>query len=475
RAADALLRADVLRLRARIEWNTGSLHTGRRMVVEAAAEVAPHDSQRAREMAMFAAALAAFGAHSTSAVDPTALVPPPGPGAPVRARCYSHLLYGLDAAARGDWAAATPPLAEAFALAEDLAEEDLDLLPNLGIAALHLGDDARTRRYHEQLLARARSSGAVLMILYSLTRLGFAELATGRWTAARAAAAEALPLADQSGHRGLAALPTAWLALLAGLRGDDTVEQHLSAVARICADHPLGILAEVVPDVLRWARGVRDAADPAAALHQLEQIRHPITRRLAATDRVEAAVRAARPDLAGAWVAELAGFAGATGSPWAQAVAAHGRALLSEGPEAAGHFEQALVAHARTGRRPDRARTQLAYGAFLRRSRRRVDARPHLRAALETFEDLGARPWADRARQELRASGETARRRDPSTVVDLTPQELQVARLVRRGLPNRDVAAQLYVSPRTVDFHLRNVFAKLGVSSRTELAAHPLD
>jgi DNA-binding CsgD family transcriptional regulator len=474
-ADDALLRADVLRLRARIEWNTGSLHSGRRMVLEAAAEVAPHDSQRAREMAMFAVALAAFGAHSASAVDPTALVPPPGPDAPLRARCFSDLLYGLDAAVRGSWEAATPLLQEAFALAEDLAEEDLDLLPNLGIAALHLGDDALTRRYHEQLLTRARSTGAVLMILYSLTRLGFAELTTGRWTAARAAAAEALPMAEQSGQRGLAALPTAWLALLAALRADDTVEQHLTDAEQICTDHPLGILAEVVPDVLRWARGVRDAADAAAALHQLEQIRHPVTRRLAAVDRIEAAVRAARPETAHAWVEELARFAEATGSPWAQAVVEHGRGLLSEGPEAERHFEQALAAHARTGRRPDRARTQLAYGAFLRRCRRRVDARAHLRDALETFEDLGARLWADRARQELRASGETARRRDASTVVDLTPQELQVARLVRRGLPNRDVAAQLYVSPRTVDFHLRNVFAKLGVSSRTELAAHPLD
>ncbi|PWW24271.1 regulatory LuxR family protein [Geodermatophilus normandii] len=474
-ARDALLLADVLRLRARIEWNTGSLHTGQRMVLEAAAEVAPHDPQRAREMAMFAVALAAFGARSGSAVAPTALVPAPGPGAPLRARCFSDLLHGLDAAVHGDWQVAMPPLREAFALAEALAGEDSDLLPNLGIAAVYLGDDALTRRYHEQLLARARSTGAVLMILYSLARLGFAELTSGRWTAARAAAAEALPLAEQSGHQGLAALPTAWLAVLAALRGEETVDQHLADAERICADHPLGILAEVVPDVLRWARGVRDAADPAGALHQLQQIRHPITRRLAATDRLEAAVRAARPELAREWVEELAGFAEATDSGWAQAVAEHGRALLADGPAAERHFEQALAAHAGTDRRPDRARTQLAYGAFLRRCRRRVDARPHLRAALDTFEDLGARPWADRARQELRASGATARRRDVSTVVDLTPQELQVARLVRQGLANRDVAAQLYVSPRTVDFHLRNVFTKLGVSSRTELAAHPLD
>src|SRR5439155_12641354 len=102
---------------------------------------------------------------------------------------------------------------------------------------------------------------------------------------------------------------------------------------------------------------------------------------------------------------------------------------------------------------------------------RRVDAREHLRAALALFEDLGAGRWAERAAAELRASGETARRRDVSTANDLTAQERQVAALVRQGLSNRDVAAQLFVSPRTVDFHLRNLFSKLGVSSRTELSA----
>ena len=113
---------------------------------------------------------------------------------------------------------------------------------------------------------------------------------------------------------------------------------------------------------------------------------------------------------------------------------------------------------------------QLAYGEFLRRTNRRVDARTHLRAALATFTDLDARPLVERATQELRASGETARKRDPSTLLDLTPMERKVAELVSTGLSNKDVAAQCWVSPRTVAFHLRNVFTKIGVSSRTELA-----
>ena len=123
------------------------------------------------------------------------------------------------------------------------------------------------------------------------------------------------------------------------------------------------------------------------------------------------------------------------------------------------------------GRRPlDAARAQVAYGEWLRRSQRRVDARQHLREAVETFQDLRAESLAARANQELRASGETARKRDPSTVVKLTPTELQIARLVSSGLSNKDVAAQCWISPRTVAFHLRNVFAKAGVTSRGELA-----
>ena len=118
----------------------------------------------------------------------------------------------------------------------------------------------------------------------------------------------------------------------------------------------------------------------------------------------------------------------------------------------------------------DRARTELSYGEWLRRQHRRVDARRHLRTALELFEQLAVSPWEARARSELRASGETARRRDPSTRDQLTPQELQISRLVAAGRTNPEVAAQLFLSPRTIDYHLRKVFAKLEIASRGDLA-----
>ena len=123
----------------------------------------------------------------------------------------------------------------------------------------------------------------------------------------------------------------------------------------------------------------------------------------------------------------------------------------------------------------ERARTQLAYGERLRRTRRRADARIQLRSALDTFDGMGATLWAERARAELRATGETARKRDVSTFDVLTPQELRVARLVAAGSSNKDVAAQLFLSSRTVEYHLGKVFTKLGVASRVELARAALE
>jgi DNA-binding CsgD family transcriptional regulator len=132
------------------------------------------------------------------------------------------------------------------------------------------------------------------------------------------------------------------------------------------------------------------------------------------------------------------------------------------------HFQRAAALHGE--RRPfERARTELAYGETLRRTRRRMDARAPILRSLETFERIGAEPWATRADRELRATGETARRRDPSTVDQLTPQELTICRLVAEGLTNREIGARMFLSARTIDYHLRKVLPKLGIGSRAEL------
>jgi DNA-binding CsgD family transcriptional regulator len=165
-------------------------------------------------------------------------------------------------------------------------------------------------------------------------------------------------------------------------------------------------------------------------------------------------------------------LADATGQRWARAVATRCRAVLGDDGDG---FRAALELHTGSTRPFEHGRTALLHGEHLRRQRRRTDARPPLRAALETFERLGAEPWAARARGELRATGETARRRDPSTATRLTPQELQIVRIVNAGATNRQVAAQLFLSPRTVDHHLRKVFQKLGLTSRAELARLGVD
>jgi DNA-binding CsgD family transcriptional regulator len=191
---------------------------------------------------------------------------------------------------------------------------------------------------------------------------------------------------------------------------------------------------------------------------------------MAGLDRIEAAVRAGEVATAHDWLAYYERWAERADAAWARAVAFHGRALLADDAESERLFQAALHMHAQAARPFERARTELAFGEFLRRARRPREAREHLRAALDEFEALGAELWAERARVELRASGQTARRRVADTRDQLTEQELQIAHFVAQGLSNRDVAAQLFLSPRTIAAHLRNIFRKLGISSRTELA-----
>jgi DNA-binding CsgD family transcriptional regulator len=187
-------------------------------------------------------------------------------------------------------------------------------------------------------------------------------------------------------------------------------------------------------------------------------------------DLIEAAARIGRLGKAREALAFYENWATSTASRFELPVLCRCRGLLASDEEAGQHFTDALRLHA-NGERPfERARTELVYGEMLRRGRHPKDAREHLRVALELFEQLGAAVWAERARSELRGSGETARKRDPSTIDQLTPQELQIARIVAGGASNKEAAAQLFLSPRTIEFHLRHVFAKLGITSRAQLA-----
>ena len=384
------------------------------------------------------------------------------------------LLDGFTAVLRRDWAEAAGALRRAWdtPIGPDASPM---LHHNLAIATMHLGDDTRAIALHDLQLQHARDASAVNMVEHALTRGVVFRIATGAWTQAVSYAEEAMLLDRNLGLDELVTLPLAELAVVSALRGDPQAPGRLEELERALEQHPpRGTIGGLVAGLTRWAAARQPNIAPATALHHLEHIELSVVRGLAALDRIETAARADRRDLAQGWLDELHSFAEGTDMAWAWAATYHCQAVLGGG-DVQESFRTALAWHSRSSRLPARARTQLALGEFLRRERRRADARIPLRDALETFETLGATFWAERARQELRASGETARRGDNLVATELTAQESQVAGLVRQGLSNKDVAGRLFISPRTVDFHLRNVFTKLGITSRTELAARALD
>jgi DNA-binding CsgD family transcriptional regulator len=190
---------------------------------------------------------------------------------------------------------------------------------------------------------------------------------------------------------------------------------------------------------------------------------------------VEAAIRSGRPESAAEALRRLSDKTTASGTDWALGLEARSRALLSDGEAAEALYCQAIERLERTRVRVDLARAHLLYGEWLRRERRRLDAREQLRTAHESFTEFRMEAFAERARVELEATGEHARKRTVETRDQLTPQETQISRLAAEGATNQEIAAQLFISPSTVDYHLRKAFRKLGVKSRHQLERHLLE
>jgi DNA-binding CsgD family transcriptional regulator len=190
----------------------------------------------------------------------------------------------------------------------------------------------------------------------------------------------------------------------------------------------------------------------------------------ATVELIEAASRSDRSKHAADALEVLSESTRASGTPWALAVEARSRALLNRGEAAERLYREAIDRLQPTRLRLDLARARLLYGEWLRRERRRLDARNELRIAHDLFADFGMEAFAERARIELQATGERSRKRTVDTLDQLTPQEAQIARLAADGHTNREIAAQLFISPSTVEYHLRKAFRKLDVKSRTQLA-----
>jgi DNA-binding CsgD family transcriptional regulator len=477
-AHEAAERGELDRWRGLVEVSAGVPADAREVLLRGAREMATVDGEQALQMlalACLASGYAGEGREVPSIAELAAGIPD-GDGPVIR--YLRDFVLGAGAYFAGDPATAAPLLRAALDTA-DAADAAAPGAPGLllfaGGAGLFLGDDQAADHFNRRLVTQAREAGNVPLVGQAIPRLAITRIAAGQWVSAAADLRDGLELARQTGLHQVGGHMLAQLAVIAALRGDEEECRELAAESRRLAS------ARRLSHVEQTSRRALAAlelgrGDLEAALTEARAVdRLPIAS-WAALDQVETAARAGEAELAAAWLEPFERWAQASGAAWARGVAAHGRALLAEDDaEAERLLEQALAEHVHGGRPFERARTELALGELLRRERRRVEARGHLRAALDLFETLGAAAWAERAREELRASGQTARRRDPSTRDELSPQEVQIARYVARGLSNREVAAQLFLSPRTIDFHLRNVFRKLGITSRVQLASLELE
>ncbi|WP_394434921.1 LuxR C-terminal-related transcriptional regulator [Streptomyces sp. SGAir0957] len=354
-----------------------------------------------------------------------------------------------------------------------------DALLRAGAAALVAGEVDAACRLGSRALAAARALDARPELPRALELLAYGELRAGRHGRARAHAEEGLRAARATGQRNVLAHQHAILALVASLDSDaGTVARHASAAQDIAARHGLVQAATLAQWALARADLARGrAAEATARLAPLvrpgPRQGHFAVRMLAVPCFVEAAVAAGDLGGARAAVAEFTVWAERGYDPQAGAQLARCQALLSSGDpvRADARFTEALARHERAGGDFERARTAELHGEWLRRARRPARARVLLRDALVAFERCGASVWAARTAAELRATGEApARPEPPGRLSELTPQQLRIAHCVAEGATNREVASRLSVSPRTVDHHLRNVFAQLGVRSRVELA-----
>ena len=321
-----------------------------------------------------------------------------------------------------------------------------------------------------------RERGRLGALAQALVLRAWSEIHIGRWDVAMPDAVEADRLAQETGQPIWGGGARVALSILAGLRGEEEAAEALASQAERVG---LQFGARAVLSVVQLARGLTALGagrhgDAYAQLRRMFNPSDPAYHRMescwAIGNLAEAAVHSGRADEVRALMAELEALVERTPSPWLHVAMRHARALLADDAEAEAFFQAGLEAD--LTRWPfDRARLLLAYGAWLRRQRRVAESRVSLRAAREGFDALGVVSWGERARQELRASGETSRARTLGARDQLTPQELQIARMAAEGLTNREIGQKLYLSHRTVGAHLRSIFPKLGVASRRQLTA----
>jgi DNA-binding CsgD family transcriptional regulator len=443
------------------------------LLLEAARRLSSLDPPLARDTyldavsaALFAGRLARPGGSALDIAHAARTAPAPGR----EPRGPDVLLDALTALLCGSYEGAVPVLrraVEAFST-DRSATEQMRWIWLATIASVQLWDHATWEALSERHIMVARRSGALGDLPLALTQRIYLHLLAGELDAAASLVEEIQRVTDTTGSD-LAPYGEVGLAALRGRETETTYLIERTRAEVISRGEGIGL------SVLDWAAAVlfnglgryeeaRDAAMGVAG-HDLNPSMWIMP------EVIEAAVRAGTPEVAADARGRLGTIARASGTDWVVGIASRSEALLAEGPAAEDLYVEAIDRLGRTRMAVDLARAHLLYGEWLRRERRRLDARAQLRFAHARFSDFGMDAFAERARIELLATGEHARKRAVDTYQQLTPQEAQISRLAAKGNTNREIAAQLFISPSTVEYHLRKAFRKLDVKSRAQLAS----
>ena len=469
---DRYQRARVQRLRAQIVFSRSRGSDAVPLLLDAAGSLAGLDPGLARETYLEAFTAAAFAGrlgnlHNAREAAAAVLAAPAevSPLDPLDA-----LIRGIATALSRGYQAGVPPLRlalEAFGRAD---EGSADVNRWMWLAC-HIASDLWDDRRWEELASRgvrlAREAGVLSVLPIAETYRAGVHIHAGEFAAASALIAESTAITQRTATAPLMYTPP----MLLAYRGEEDEAVRLIEAARKNATarrqgRALSMIdcsrAVLFNGLARYEEAT--AAAEAAAAHEGLGLYG-----LALPELIEAAVRSGRDQLAATTLERLVERTQASGTDWALGIEARSRALLAAGPGAEAFYQEAVARLGRGHVALHLARAQLVYGEWLRRENRRVDARQQLSAAYELFDRFGAKGFADRARGELSATGETARRRTAATLSLLTPQEALIARLARDGLTNPEIGARLFISPRTVEYHLHKVFPKLDIISRKEL------
>jgi DNA-binding CsgD family transcriptional regulator len=467
-ACDDFQRARAHLLRGHIAFTSGLGSDAPPLLLEAARQLEPFDMKLARETYLTAWGAAVFaGGDMLPEICGAARALPASPGEP---RPLDLLLDGLASLTTDGRGTATPTLQRAARALGDMPVEDVLRLGWAARAAsAQVWDFDGMLAISARQVQIVRDVGALAQLPIHLSQLGLVSAWMGDFASATALAVE---IDTVSAATGTPMAPYAAL-LLRSLQGR---EAEASEVIASALEQAAAGGQRMAVAYAHWAtallyNGLAQYEEAASGARRALDTRNPFIAMWALPELVEAAARTGDTEVARDALERLAQATRPSATEYGLGIEARSRALLSAGAAADGLYREAIERLGRTRLRTELGRAHLLYGEWLRRENRRVDARAQLRAAHELFETIGMQAFAERSRTELHATGEKVRRRTVETRDDLTPQESQIAGLARDGLSNPEIGARLFLSPRTVEWHLRKVFSKLAIHSRHELSS----